>query len=195
MTPKSLCFVIATACMAPTLAAANVGFECGTAGGVAYDVVLLEAQNVAQLDTRNQATSFSDRSYMSLTSAATYFNPNTGFTFQDQGGTGVLSSNLGVRLNCVVSDITGSPETTVPAGNFPGFSFGGNLRAGPGTNTAGLGSTSNGQPLTLVSDTGVSFNGFTWWLVRLQNGQQAYQWGGLLCAPGHNLGGIFNDGC
>jgi hypothetical protein len=82
-----------------------------------------------------------------------------------------------------------------PVGPYPGFSFGGNLRGGPGTNFADVGSTFEGQPLTLESDSGVYLNGYSWWVVRLQNGQQAYQWGGLLCAPGLQLAGIFNDGC
>jgi membrane-bound inhibitor of C-type lysozyme len=80
-------------------------------------------------------------------------------------------------------------------GPFSGFSFGGNLRDGPGINFRDVGSTFEGQPLTLLTDSGIFFNGYSWWVVVLQNGQQAYQWGGIICAPGYQLAGVFNEGC
>lgn len=80
-------------------------------------------------------------------------------------------------------------------GPFAGFSSGGNPPDGPGTNFADVGSTFNGQQLTLVTDTGVFFNGFSCWVGQRRNGQQACQWGGLPCSPGSELSGLSNDGC
>lgn len=196
MKPRTLCAALGALLLSAQAGSANVGFECGVANGVSYDLRLLEAENVMELTASNAANgAMINRFYLSPAGGARYANRGAGFTFEDQNATGVLTSTSGLRFNCVVSDITGSPALTTPASNFVGFSFGGNLRAGPGTQFADVGSTFNGQPLTLVSDSFVSLNGFTWWRVRLQNGQEAFQWGGLLCSPGNNLGGVFNDGC
>ncbi len=81
------------------------------------------------------------------------------------------------------------------AGFLPGITFGGNLRSGPGANFPLAGNTQERQRVSLLQDSGIYFNGYSFWLIQLPNGQQAYQWGGLLCAPGFNATGIFNEGC
>jgi hypothetical protein len=85
------------------------------------------------------------------------------------------------------------PPTTiaVSAAGFPinAASRGGKLRVGPGLNTRQVGSTTDGQPLTLLGTAGQTHNGLPWFNVRLRNGQTGYQWGGIVCSTGRAIGG------
>ncbi|MEP0943851.1 MAG: lysozyme inhibitor LprI family protein [Rhizobiaceae bacterium] len=70
---------------------------------------------------------------------------------------------------------------------IPAASWGGKLRSGAGTEFSQVGSLKEGEPVSLVENTGVIFNGFPWFKILYQNpanGQmnEAYQWGGILCA-------------
>ncbi len=75
--------------------------------------------------------------------------------------------------------------------NMTGRSLGGKLRAGPGTNYAQAGSTGLNSPLQIIRNTGVRFDGFDWFEVRTSAGQQAYQWGGIMCSNGSRITGIY----
>lgn len=185
---------------------ANVEYDCGEYNNALYSITYFDEEDVAEIravDLAGQTASALMRPAPS--GSGSRYVSETGLTeFVEHQGNAFLFVQ-GVQLNCTVFAITEPGGPTVFPGNppippqgggvFAGFSFGGNLRAGPGTNFADVGSTFNGQQLTLISDTGVNLNGYNWWVVQLQNGQQAHQWGGLLCAPQFFLNGIFNDGC
>lgn len=85
------------------------------------------------------------------------------------------------------SGAVGGNETWL---NQPGKSLGGNMRNGPGTNFSKVRSVAEGTPLTLVANTGVRFDGYDWFEVRLNGGKSGYIWGGILCSNGERLSGI-----
>lgn len=69
-----------------------------------------------------------------------------------------------------------------------GRSYGGRLRAGPGLDFPQVGNLSEGAPVTLIRNTGISMHGYDWFLVDLEG---RYQWGGLLCSVGRHIPGVY----
>ena len=61
-------------------------------------------------------------------------------------------------------------------------SRGGNVRDIPSVNGRKIGSTGDGQPVTLLENTGQLYNGYPWFKIRMANGIIGYQWGGGTCA-------------
>lgn len=76
---------------------------------------------------------------------------------------------------------------------IPAISLGGNLRSGPGTAFPDIGDATAGTEITLLSDSGIPFNGYNWWEVGLPNGETAFQWGGVICAPSGGVAGILES--
>ncbi|MEX3016018.1 MliC family protein [Gymnodinialimonas hymeniacidonis] len=201
---KTAFVVLAMTAGVPSVSFANVSYACGALNGIEFTATYFDEEDVVGVDARNQSNGQVTRAVLNPAvsgSGSRFFDPSTGLDFVEHQGQAFLTTASGAQFNCVVTSIDepggsqagGGYDPQV--GPFPGFSFGGNLRGGPGTNFADVGSTFEGQPITLVTDTGIFFNGYSWWAVQLQNGQDAYQWGGLLCAPGLQLAGIFNEGC
>lgn len=77
--------------------------------------------------------------------------------------------------------------------NMAGRSLGGRLRNGPGTNFSPAGSLAEGDPVTIVANTGVRFDGYDWFEVQVRGGGTAYQWGGIMCSEGQMIEGIFEQ--
>ncbi len=77
--------------------------------------------------------------------------------------------------------------------NRNGFSFGGKLRSGPGTMFSQAASVREGSPITIVSNSGVDFEGYDWFEIKTENGQRGFQWGGLICARGERLRGTVQE--
>lgn len=69
-----------------------------------------------------------------------------------------------------------------------GASLGGNVRSGPGTDFATVGSLAEGALVSLEENTGAMFRGFPWFRITqydMSNGAElmsGYQWGGILCS-------------
>lgn len=187
----------------PVLAAANVNYECGALNGIGFSATYFEEEDVVGVDAKNLSNGQIERAVLAPAvsgSGSRFYDPSTGLDFVEHQGQAFLTMASGTQMNCFVTSVTepggavaGSYDPQI--GPFPGFSFGGNLRDGPGTQFADIGSTFEGQQLILMTGTGLSHNGYDWWVVELPNGQQAYQWGGLLCAPGYQLAGVYNEGC
>lgn len=115
---------------------------------------------------------------------------------------------LGVRNRCGSNDscIEGAyfdriaalnewEEPGTPSGPSQSFpiaaqSWGGIVRAGPGTNHRKIGSLREGQPITLLADTGVDFNGYRWFQIRWGR-RTGYHWGGIICPKGQAVAGTF----
>ena len=70
-------------------------------------------------------------------------------------------------------------------------SWGGKVRAGPGTNFNQVSSLQNGDPVRLLEDTRIMFNGYPWYRISYKGGRTGYQWGGILCGYGNPVGGTF----
>ena len=77
--------------------------------------------------------------------------------------------------------------------NLAGRSLGGRLRNGPGTNFSPAGSLAENDPVTIVANTGVRFDGYDWFEVKVPGGSTAYQWGGIMCSEGQMIEGIFEQ--
>ena len=86
---------------------------------------------------------------------------------------------------------TAAPPIPAEQLNIVGQSLGGRLRAGPGTNYRKTGSIREGTWLTILSNTGVRFDGYDWFEVVLDNGLRGFQWGGIMCSNGPKIAGIF----
>jgi hypothetical protein len=69
-----------------------------------------------------------------------------------------------------------------------GRSYGGRLRAGPGQEFEAVGRLSDGDAIEILADSGVVFDGYTWFRIRA-DGREAFHWGGILCAEGTALPG------
>jgi len=69
-------------------------------------------------------------------------------------------------------------------------SWGGVVRNGPGMNYAQIDGLQNGDPVTLLSNSGVWMNGYPWFEIRFKNGRQGYKWGGILCGYGQAIQGL-----
>ena len=71
-----------------------------------------------------------------------------------------------------------------------GRSLGGIVRSGPGMNYPRVASVPEGTPITLLSDTGVYFDGYTWFEIDF-GGNYGFQWGGIICSIGHHAPNTF----
>lgn len=179
-------------------AQANVEYQCQDYQGVLTYVTLFDEENVVEALFFEESTGQERRELLQPAvsgSGFRYANPNV--EFYGQGSQDGFLVAGGVTLTCWVINVTepgGSQQGGgVAYDGMPAISWGGNLRAGPGTNFAGAGSLPERAPITIVQDSGVYFNGYSWFLVRTQWGQQAYHWGGIMCVPGQQVQGIYGN--
>ncbi|SOE17581.1 hypothetical protein SAMN05877838_2482 [Hoeflea halophila] len=87
----------------------------------------------------------------------------------------------------------GTADSTETPVDSAGKSLGGRLRTGPGTNFGVAGSLAEGTPVTIVTNTGVRFDGYDWFEIRTGNGVSAYQWGGIMCSEARQIAGIYEQ--
>lgn len=73
-------------------------------------------------------------------------------------------------------------------------SWGGKVRAGPGMAYDATTSLAEGDPVTVLVNTGVEMNGYEWFFIRLSDGSEGYQWGGILCTELPVVAGTFSEG-
>jgi hypothetical protein len=71
-------------------------------------------------------------------------------------------------------------------------SLGGNVRSGPGIGFARTGSLAYGAPLTILTATGVIFDGYDWFEIEDADGQRGFHWGGIMCSFDPDLPGVFS---
>ncbi|MBL4627639.1 MAG: hypothetical protein JKY00_06320 [Roseicyclus sp.] len=107
------------------------------------------------------------------------------------GGAGSVGESAGAGE----SGGEGGGETagdTPGAADIPALSLGGNLRAGPGVEFADVGGLVQGTAITLLVNTGVVLDGYTWWEIEQANGEISFQWGGVICVPGGGVTGVLD---
>ncbi|MEM1388627.1 MAG: MliC family protein [Pseudomonadota bacterium] len=82
------------------------------------------------------------------------------------------------------------PVTEAFAQSFPitGRSYGGRVRMGPGLEHRQITSTGLNTRIVLLQRAAF-MDGYDWFLIQLPNGNQGYQWGGLICAD-TGIGGV-----
>lgn len=171
-------------------ASENRTYKCRTGTVDAYVETIPE-------EGRAQYTGPDDIASLQAMPNGAFVSGNSGISFQTTGQGGTLW--LGdVSFPCQVTTArapVAPPPPTVLGGpeqlNHVGQSLGGRLRAGPGTSYPQIGSLEEGTYLTILSNTGVSFDGYDWFEVVLDNGQRGFQWGGILCSNGGQLVGLY----
>lgn len=72
-------------------------------------------------------------------------------------------------------------------------SWGGKVRAGPGQQYQHIDGLSEGEDVTLLENTGVMKDGYPWFKIQFKNGRVGYKWGGILCAKGVPVQGIYQS--
>jgi hypothetical protein len=88
---------------------------------------------------------------------------------------------------------SGGPDSgyeMAPAAVGQGYSYGGNLRDGPGDEYAIVGSLPEGAWVDL-EPTDVWTGGYQWFWVNSDYGS-AYHWGGLICSLDYDVGGVLS---
>lgn len=141
---------------------------------------------------------------LTATGRGGFSNDQAAISFNGDGRNPIINLG-GVEYRCEVA--TGAPPP-VPdnAGsgnglksklynlvNVQGQSLGGKLRVGPGVNYGQAGSLGEGTFITIVSNSGVRFDGYDWFEVDAGNGQRGFQWGGIMCSNGQQIAGIFQQ--
>lgn len=123
------------------------------------------------------------------------------YEFHTKGNRGILSFS-GESLKCEKlpnngaggADDTGNdapPPADLGLQPVSGKSWGGKLRGGPGMNFEQVGSLYEGEPVTIIGTSGISMNGYNWFIIRTRGGKEAYQWGGLLCTHERRIAGLY----
>jgi hypothetical protein len=70
-----------------------------------------------------------------------------------------------------------------------GFSYGGILREGPGTEFRRMGSLVEGEYLEVLNETGIWWDGYQWFRVSTPIGT-GYHWGGIFCTESAPVAGV-----
>lgn len=99
----------------------------------------------------------------------------------DQDCTAYVQTNIENAREATEQDT--QQNTTYSAVGMDGYSYGGQLRMGPGMEFAKQASVTQGEPIKVLADTGVWMDGYKWFKVRTSQGT-GYHWGGIFCIPG-----------
>lgn len=118
-----------------------------------------------------------------------------GVVFHSKAGEGFLDTQTGT-IPCTDMSTQTDEAAEEAALNIGARSYGGKLRAGPGMEFMQVGSLAEGDRVTLLVNTQERMNGYDWFFIRLPNGEEAYQWGGLLCSDELHVAGLYGfNGC
>lgn len=175
-------------------ASESLAYQCNLGDGFAFvQTIPEEGRAVYQGDTGNLNLVPDGR--------GGYFNDREEVSFADQNGQPALY--LGdVAFACQLAAPRPTGSQTHAGGavggnetrlNAQGQSLGGKLRDGPGMNFRQTGSLAEGTWITILTNTGVRFNGYDWFEVATDRGQRGFQWGGIMCSNGQQLAGIFEQ--
>lgn len=82
------------------------------------------------------------------------------------------------------------PSAQEGSGSFAAKSWGGIVRSGPGQNFARIASLNEGEPITVLEQTGAQFQGRPWFKISFR-GRVGYHWGGIICPIGRPVPGTF----
>lgn len=87
-----------------------------------------------------------------------------------------------------------TPASVGPASLGKGVtakSWGGVVRSGPGMDYDKLASLKEGDKITLLENANADMNGYAWFKIRYGGNKTGYQWGGIICAIGKPMPGVF----
>ncbi len=119
--------------------------------------------------------------------------PSGHFMVRGKGEDMVLQVDENVPAPCL-RQISGAQSTSDDYISTQGnFSLGGNVRSGPGTDFPASESLSYGEPVALVSRTGVMLDGYEWFEIEYSEGLRGFQWGGIMCSNALHIIGLYED--
>jgi hypothetical protein len=106
---------------------------------------------------------------------------------------GMMIAALALGATAATAQTESRRTATAPAFDRPieAGSWGGIVRNGPGMNHARVASLREGDRVTLLYNTGVVWNDFPWFLIRLGDGRLGFQWGGILCHRATPVEGVY----
>lgn len=196
-----LAALVLTGLATAAAASETTRFVCTAMGDGNYSVYLApetpdEAIAIYELGVDSGNTS----SEITLVSALTdsgFRYVGEGIEFRGKSDVATLTDGA-MQATCVVymAGDEGPGASTVDAAAGPEgttlLAMGGNLRSGPGTEHGVVGALLYGTPVALEEDTGVVWNGYTWFRIRRENGDTGYVWGGILCAPDGGVAGVLD---
>ena len=175
-------------------ASENVNFDCGSTGFDA-DVEIVPEDGRARIQTRRGvffAIPQSDGHYVNEENQLQFFPSQSppvlwigSEQFNCRLANNANSSNEKLNHN---SGAIGGKEKHYK--NTIGESLGGKVRDGPGTNFRKIGSLREGARISILSSTGVRFDGYDWFHIRYGK-KSGYQWGGIMCAYSKMVKGVF----
>lgn len=93
-----------------------------------------------------------------------------------------LRNKCQYSFDCLYTLIQRRMSEFSPKVSKPAYSWGGKLRAEPNLTSAQVGSTVENQKIRVITVTPQEMHGYQWFKIEA-NGIEAYQWGGILCAP------------
>ena len=110
-----------------------------------------------------------------------------------------LVRGKGVEVMLFVDDQDAKPcvrqaefEAPDAATEIRAASLGGNVRSGPGTDFPRAGGLAYGTPLSILTATGVIFDGYEWFEIEYAGGHRGFHWGGIMCSFSADLPGVFS---
>ncbi|WP_209348418.1 MliC family protein [Pontixanthobacter sp. CEM42] len=194
--------IIGLASMAALPTAAHASFDdqfvCESIGDV--DLLVI----ISSRDSSNASVQFSSgdgteegeptlEPMRQVVSASGMKYAGLGLIFHSKGGEGTLETEAGSTTCRFAGE---EAEEWAEALDIQAWSWGGIVRAGPGMEFDRVTSLREGTPVTLRLKTGEMMNGYPWFMIRLPDGREAYQWGGILCTDSPPIDGTFaGDGC
>lgn len=114
--------------------------------------------------------------------ARTYSDDLTTFIHEYPNGEAWMEGSFRADAACKAEE--GRANQPASGGDYPraAGSWGGIVRDGPGREYRRLGVLEEGEPVTLVENTGVMENGYPWFRILYRGQREGYKWGGILCS-------------
>lgn len=180
----------------PALASFDDQYVCESLGDTSF-LVIMSSRDPSKASvqlTMSEANGGDSVSYPmeQVIAASGVKYAGVGFIFHSKGGKGILETGAGA-VHCNFAGEETDEQAENEALNIEARSYGGKVRAGPGMEFDQIASLREGDAMTLLNNTGVAMNGYDWFFIRLPDGQEGYQWGGLLCSDALHVAGIYGD--
>lgn len=197
--PISGAVAIAAGVSAPAQAAPGGEFVCEAMGSRQFTVTIsaddtdMAMVQSASLDEDGQTGPVTSTPMRQIPSGSGIRYAGLGFIFHAKANEGFLDTDSGTVM---CSDPAGEADEYAEEHSLEAaaYSWGGIVRAGPGMDYDRVASLREGDPVTLLNNAGEMMNGYDWFFIRLPDGTEAYQWGGILCST--DIAGTYvGDGC
>ena len=192
----------------PASASFDDQFVCDAIGDGAYTITISskdpsQASVVYQLGGEYPQEGEPDVTKLKATPSGSGFRYTGGeFEFHGKGDVGRLSDGHEV-VECrfqgepvmeeeearILPDL--SDDMAWPPLNAMGFSLGGKVRSGPAMDAPQVDSLQYKEPVVLIQNTGVEMNGYYWFKISYGEGEEGYQWGGIMCSDALHVIGIY----